>query len=229
MASPQSENGHIDIANEIAEALMKVNLSAYESRVLWFIFRKTYGWKKKTDWLSLSQFSKCIGLDRRLIHRAIKSLSSKKMIVINRDDKNRISYGFQKNYDRWQLKRVSSKKMTRLSSKEIPTKDTVTKDKRYIVPHNKIINLYHTILDELPTVRIWSEERKKKLRTRWNSGIKTKKGIPINSLDFWETFFSYIKESDFLMGKKTNFSADLEWIVSKGNFIKIFEGKYENK
>jgi len=149
MANPQAENGHIDIANEIAEALMKVNLSAYESRILWFIFRKTYGWNKKEDWISLSQFSMCTGLDRRLVHRAIKSLSSKKMIVINKDDSNHITYGFQKNWEQWQPSSrkmtvintddgVSSKEMTDLSSKEIPTKDkltkdNLTKDKEYIV------------------------------------------------------------------------------------------------
>jgi|ADurb_Leu_01_Slu_FD_contig_101_408048_length_1942_multi_2_in_0_out_0_3 phage replication O-like protein O len=139
MANPQAENGHIDIANEIAEALMKVNLSAYESRILWFIFRKTYGWNKKEDWISLSQFSMCTGLDRRLVHRAIKSLSSKKMIVINKDDSNHITYGFQKNWEKWDVSSkkmtvinrddgLSSKEMTRVSSKEIPTKDTLTKD-----------------------------------------------------------------------------------------------------
>lgn len=139
MANPQSENGHIDIANEIAEALMKVNLSAYESRVLWFIFRKTYGWNKKQDWISLSQFSECTGLDRRLVHRAIKNLSSKQMIVINKDDSYHITYGFQKDYEKWQVSSkkmtvinrddgVSSKEMTGVSSKEIPTKDTLTKD-----------------------------------------------------------------------------------------------------
>lgn len=117
---------------------MKINLSAYESRVLWFLFRKTYGWGKKTDWISLSQFSQCIGIDRRLVHRAIKGLSSKKMIVIERDDSGNLRYGFQKDYDKWVLSskkmtvinrddRVSSKKMTRLSSKEIPTKTTITK------------------------------------------------------------------------------------------------------
>jgi phage replication O-like protein O len=107
MANPQSEDGHIDIANEIAEALMKVNLSAYESRVLWFLFRKTYGWKKKTDWISLSQFSECLCLDKRLVHRAIKELSSKGMIVIERDDGIRVRYGFQKDYEKWN---TSSKK-----------------------------------------------------------------------------------------------------------------------
>ena len=43
MANPQSENGHIDIANEIGEALSRINFSAYESRILWVIWRKTYG------------------------------------------------------------------------------------------------------------------------------------------------------------------------------------------
>ena len=139
MVSPQKENGHIDIANEIAEALMKINLSSYESRVLWFILRKTWGWHKKMDWLTLSQFSKAIGLDRRLIHRALKRLSSKKMIVINRDDNNRISYGFQKNYDKWKVSSkemtviniddgLSSVEMTQLSSVEMNTKETITKE-----------------------------------------------------------------------------------------------------
>ena len=160
MANPQTEEGHIDIAHDIAEALMRINLSAYESRVLWFIFRKTYGWKKKMDWITLSQFSTCIGLDRRLIHRAITELSSKGMIVIERDDSQRLRYGFQKDYEKWTVdvkKRphskkeelnqcdksilsskgmivierddeLSSKGMTRLSSKGIHTKETITKE-----------------------------------------------------------------------------------------------------
>ena len=58
MANPQAENGYTPIANEIVEALYRVNLSAYESRVLWYLCRKIYGWSKKTDWIALSQFSK---------------------------------------------------------------------------------------------------------------------------------------------------------------------------
>lgn len=139
MASPQKENGHIQIATEIVEALMRVNLSPYESRVLWFIFRKTYGWQKKVDWIALSQFSKEIGLDRRLIHRAVKSLSSKKMIVINKDDGFKIRYGFQKNYEKWKVSSgkmtviyrddaVSSAEMMEVSSVQMNTIDTITKE-----------------------------------------------------------------------------------------------------
>jgi len=152
MASPQKEDGYIGIACEIAEALTWVNLSPYESRVLWFIFRKTYGWGKKSDVIPLSQFAKSIGLDRRLVHRTIKALHAKNMLVISRDDRGNISYGFQKDWERWTLSspkmtvistddksvisqddRVSSPQMTKVSSPEIPSidnkkiKDTVPK------------------------------------------------------------------------------------------------------
>lgn len=47
MANPQRENGHVDIANELVEALAKMQLSGYESRVIWALWRKTWGWVKK--------------------------------------------------------------------------------------------------------------------------------------------------------------------------------------
>ena len=46
-ASPQLEDGYTRIANELIEALMRTNLSAYQSRVLWAIWRKTYGFNKR--------------------------------------------------------------------------------------------------------------------------------------------------------------------------------------
>ncbi len=81
MANPQCENGYTKIANEIMEALYQVNLSPYESRIVWFLFRKTYGLKKKIDRISLSQFANNIRLDRRLIHRTLKKLIQKNMIT----------------------------------------------------------------------------------------------------------------------------------------------------
>ena len=113
MASPQKENGFTPIANEILEALCKVNLSPYESRILWFLLRKTYGWNKKSDWISQSQFSKGLRLDRRLVHRTLKKLSTeRRMVVISRDDRNWPTYSFQKDYSQW---KTSSKKMIVIS------------------------------------------------------------------------------------------------------------------
>ena len=87
MANPQRENGHIDVANEIAEALAKTQLSGYESRILWVILRKTYGWHKKIDSISITQFEKATGLKRRHIQRTLKKLLNRNIITKN-------GYGF---------------------------------------------------------------------------------------------------------------------------------------
>ena len=114
--TPQLEDGYTKIANEIIEALCRINLSPYESRVVWGIFRKTYGYNKKEDWISLSQFSDLIDLDRRLIHRATKSLENRNIIVINRDDKRKPNYMFQKDYTKWLLSSVKMTKSCRILS-----------------------------------------------------------------------------------------------------------------
>ena len=251
MASPQLEDGLTGIANEIVEALMMVNLSAYESRVLWFLFRKTYGWKKKTDWITLSQFSTCLKLDRRLIHRAIKALSSKKMIVIERDDGERIRYGFQKDYEKWDVNAckvshskkhhnnqddalnlsskgmMSSKGMTtvierddELSSKGIPTKETITKEKIYSLSHEEIIQKYHETIPELPKVVKWTKTRISHLNVcLQDKGRQT--------LDWWVDYFKKVKESPFLLGvNDKNWRPDLEWLTTESNLVKVLEGKY---
>ena len=143
MASPQLENGHIRIANEIVEALYKINLSAYESRLVWFILRKTYGWHKKTDRISYSQFEET-GIDRRHISRTLYKLENRNFITISREGQYRW-YSFQKDFSKWQLlpkeatvenyclfrDKPLPKKATELLPKEATTKERkkLTKEK----------------------------------------------------------------------------------------------------
>jgi len=100
MAKPQLEDGHTKIANEIVEALARVNLSAYESRVIWCIFRKTYGWNKKSDRISYSQFEELTGMDRRHLGRTIKLLVERRMITCQGEGQQ-LDYAIQKDYDLW--------------------------------------------------------------------------------------------------------------------------------
>jgi phage replication O-like protein O len=146
MANPQLEDGYTQIAHEIMEALAQINLSPYESRAIWFILRKTYGWKKKRDWIALSQFSKGLKLDRRHVHRALKGLLSKDIIVICRDDKKHPTCSFQKDYSQWKVSPVEMTKTksvictgTRLSSVQAPTKETLTKEIREETESDKLI------------------------------------------------------------------------------------------
>lgn len=102
MANPQAEDGHVDLAHEIIENFYRLQLSGNQWRVLWVIVRQTYGWKKKADRISISFFEKRTGLKRRHIVRALKDMVEREIIAKN--DTTFIStYGFQKDYLKWEL------------------------------------------------------------------------------------------------------------------------------
>jgi len=162
MASPQPENGHTDICNDIVDRLCLYRLSGQEWQIIWVVLRKTWGWKmnptdknspkKKLDRIALSQFAKLTGIDRRKCHAIIQRLLAKKVlkkVVTQLGDRISIKYGFQKDYDKWI---VSPKKVTvtqkgagvtpnwvsKVSPKKAHTKETsketFTKDNIPIVP-----------------------------------------------------------------------------------------------
>ena len=118
MANPQAENGHVDIANEIVEILAKTYLSSYESQILWAIFRKTYGWHKKEDWITNTQISKMTGIAESHVSRTIKKLIKKNMII-----RNGKKLAFQKDYDLWEKlpKQVTNEKLPKQVTKVTQT------------------------------------------------------------------------------------------------------------
>ncbi|MBT3807689.1 MAG: hypothetical protein HOG03_24340 [Desulfobacula sp.] len=148
MASPQAENGHIDIANTIADKLCSYRLSGQEWQIIWVILRKTWGWlkdpknkygdKKKMDRIALSQFEQLTGIDRRKCHTLLKKLTDKKVIkrcVTQKGDRIVITYGFQKNYDLWKL---SPKKVT-VTQKGVKPVTQKGTHKRYIKDNKDIL------------------------------------------------------------------------------------------
>ena len=105
MANPQKENGFTPIASELVEALAEINLSAYESRILWALFRKTYGWHKKADRVSRSQFAEITGLDPRHISRTLANLLSRNIIIKKAVSPQVVIYSIQKDYTLWKPSR----------------------------------------------------------------------------------------------------------------------------
>jgi phage replication O-like protein O len=106
MANPQREDGHIDIANEIAEKLARTQLSGTEHRIIWAIWRKTWGWHKKEDRISLSQLVKMTEMSRRSVRRTLEGLVNKNIIIKNfgRDETAPSSINFlrfNKDYETW--------------------------------------------------------------------------------------------------------------------------------
>lgn len=139
MASPQIENGHVKIATELWDALIRYRLPGEQRQIVDAIIRKTYGFNKKEDAIALSQFVKMTGIKKPNVVRSIKALLSKKIIsVIKNDNKPAHVYRINKNYSSWKplSKKITlSKVITGVIksdnpslSKVIPTKDNTTKD-----------------------------------------------------------------------------------------------------
>ena len=129
MANPQKENGYTAIANELLDALGLVKLTDYEKTVVIHIWRKTYGFSKKEDWISNSQFVLATGINKGNISRTIKSLRNKG-IVICRDNKY---LRVNKNWEEWKVicrdnKKLSVEKLRvicRATTKAIYTKTNI--------------------------------------------------------------------------------------------------------
>jgi hypothetical protein len=118
------------------------------------------------------------------------------------------------------------------------SKDTTrypnTNPNKSLCPQQQIVDLYHVQLRELPSVKVWSEERQAALRSRWNQAVSNNNGLKSNCIEWWAGYFDYVRDSDFLMGRvkptsgRKQFIANLEWLVKKQNFINILEGKYHS-
>ncbi|MFS0776230.1 replication protein [Neobacillus sp. 3P2-tot-E-2] len=101
MADVQLEHGYTRIANDILEHMARIKLSPTQYRILFLVWRCTYGFQKKEHDMSLSYISEATGLDKRNIRRELKSLEDKKIIYQNIKNGSYRKLSFNKNYDEW--------------------------------------------------------------------------------------------------------------------------------
>lgn len=94
-------------------------------------------------------------------------------------------------------------------------------EKRESIPYQRIADTYNTICTSYPSLTSLSENRKKAIRARLNSGYSEE--------DFTRVF-EMAEESDFLKGKNDrNWSATFDWMIKDANMAKILDGNYANK
>ena len=99
-------------------------------------------------------------------------------------------------------------------------------------PYEKIVNLYHEVLPELPRAEILDETRKRNLQARWRQvGAASKWEDQNQGLEWFKDYFGHIRQSKFLMGQTTAqngrpFRPTIDWITKAENFKKIIEGNY---
>lgn len=115
-----------------------------------------------------------------------------------------------------------------LTNDETPA--ACTRKKAPAVPFAQIVEIYNAKLgNDLGVCRKLSETRKSVLRQRWKDvGEIVESSDPKEILSGFGCYYDKIARSSFLMGRATNFKATFDWIHKSENFIKTYEGNYEN-
>ncbi len=133
MANPQTENGFTKIANEILEALIRTSLSGQELKIALLVIRKTYGFSKKVDFISLTQMAKALACSKIRCAQVVKNLEAMKVLTVN-ENINGVgkSYRFNKDYSQWN---TVNKNINRIEK----TKQTVNENINHNINNTKEI------------------------------------------------------------------------------------------
>ena len=98
MANPQAENGHVRIANEILNEILRRSFSKRQIAILHFIWRLSYGCNKKYAYIpKLKHFSLC-GVTNQNIKSELEHLEVCNVILWNRETNE---FRFNKDYEKW--------------------------------------------------------------------------------------------------------------------------------
>ena len=131
--NPQKENGYTPIANEIMDELCKLKIAATQRQCLDYILRKTYGYQKKEDQISYSQFAEATGLSVRKVRDNLKALEERKLITVHKNVHtcaqkrayHATTYCFNKKYDEWLPQCGVHENVQRVCTKTCNTKERI--------------------------------------------------------------------------------------------------------
>jgi phage replication O-like protein O len=172
VADVQTENGFTTIANQLIEALIAADLSGQEFRIALLIIRKTYGFKKKEDAVSLSQMITATKLSKTRCSQVINRLQLQKIVTVT-ENINGISkkYKFNKDFDTWQTITKNRNGYIKVKStvtencnpplrKTVSTKETLTKEtiqKKYNGEFLQFWNAYPNKKEKPETFKRWKK------------------------------------------------------------------------
>lgn len=101
--SLQVENGNFTrIVNPLIEELIKMPFKGCELATAMFVIRKTYGYQRKQDAISLTQFQQGLKRCRKTINKTLQKLEESNIIKVDRKGFINI-YEINKYFDKWRL------------------------------------------------------------------------------------------------------------------------------
>lgn len=115
------------------------------------------------------------------------------------------------------INKLRLKQKEKSISDDIPEKSEPTPSVNY----QRIVELYNTTCNSYPAVRALSEQRKRAIKARMNSGYTEE--------DF-KRLFEAAQESDFLKGRNNrNWQANFDWLIKDANMAKVLDGNYNRR
>jgi len=172
----------------------------------------------------LEAFSARSGVSIAKLRRYIKLLESDGMI--NRLKTAKYSIITIASFDSYQSldKQITSKEQSNdkqiATPKECKNEKNVNKD-----IYQQIADAYNEVFPHLPQVVKVSQKRKSHISASIN---EFKKDFGFDNPGNWKNLFYHAAKSDFLTGRKTDWSMDFDFVINKTNLLKIIEGNYDN-
>lgn len=103
-------------------------------------------------------------------------------------------------------------------------------------PFDEIVKAYHDTCPTLPRLAVVSDTRKKHIASRWKEVCGKEHYSLESGLEWFRDFFKVVANSAFLSGQgKPNrqtgrvWAADFDWLMLPTNFVKVVEGRYDNR
>ena len=200
-----------------------LKLNPYQFQILSIIVRKTDGWCKIEDGISLSQFEKLVTFKKPKIIQTLKELiemdliSKKKQIL----DNNSNSFNMYKISDRvvTENNKGSNSQLLGVVTEDYTQKKANTKENT-IIDYDEYLTLWNEFATKNNKAKIakLSDSRKKKIALR----LKEYK----NLLEIFTYVLKKSENSQFLLN--SNFYT-FDWLFENDtNILKVYEGKYDN-
>jgi uncharacterized protein YdaU (DUF1376 family) len=122
---------------------------------------------------------------------------------------------------------TNHKPITNNQSKEAKASPDLGKPKSVpACPVAEIVDMFNRLLPMLPAVTVVNDSRKRAIAARWREVVTTDKMDRQQGLEFFEWYFTMVKDSNFLTGKSKDWKADLDFLFNASKFPRIIEGTY---
>lgn len=186
-SSPQLEDGYVRIANELYDAILE-KLSSYRHiKVVMAVIRKTYGYGKKEDDITISQLASLTGIHRNHVGATIKSLEQMRVINPVRAGQYGLVIGINKHHGQWQKGEPKARGMATKTVAEECNQNSCSAQPKQLLGATKTVDLSNqNVAHNRQPQKTTPKDNSKRIAQSADCAASAKTDAAF--AEFWETF-----------------------------------------